>query len=424
MIGRKLVITLALLLLLVTSISVGVAQDNIEPPPGFDSWDEVLEEARGQTLNWNFWGGSDSINNFVDDVYGSVLEEEFGITLNRIPLADTADAVNQVLSEAEAGVEGDDGTIDMIWINGENFKTLRQADLLYGPFGANIPNTVYVDWNNPAVTNDFGVDVDFYEVPWASFPFQWIYDTTRIDAEDLPRSYAELSEWIEANPGRFTYIAPGPGAFQGTRIVKQLLLELCGGYEAFGRDFSQELWDECSPQAWDVLNSWKPNLWREGETYPADENELTELFANGEIDFTLTQRGGGAAPGIANGELPPTSAAYLFDANMMGGYSYVAIPFNAPNKAAALVMANLLLRPDMQAAQLDPETVGFALGIDVSLVTDDDAIAAIEAATEKAVAAGAADPAEFGAIVPNIAAEYHTLVEQDWERCVLRDSCE
>ena len=412
-----------LLISLLLTSAFGLALAQSFTPPGFDSWDAVLEEARGQSLNWNFWGGSEAINNFADNVYGAVLRDEYGITLNRVPLADTADAVNQVLSEAEAGVTGDGGSVDMIWINGENFKTLKQADLLYGPFAADVPNTVFVDWDNPAVANDFGVEVEFYEVPWASFPFQWVYDTNRISAEELPRSYAELGEWIAANPGRFTYIAPGPGAFQGTRIVKQLMLELCGGYDAFGQDFSQDLWDSCSPQAWDVLNSWKPNLWRQGETYPADVNELNDLFSNGEVDFTLTQRGGGAAPGIANGEIPPTSAAYLFDANMMGGYSYLAIPFNAPNKAAALVMANLLLRPDMQAAQLDPDSIGFALGIDVGRVTDADQIAAIEAATDKAVAAGAADPSEFGAIVPNIAAEYHTLTEQAWERCVLRDAC-
>ena len=408
-------------LLLLSGFGLVLAQTYA--PPGFDSWDAVLAEARGQSLNWNFWGGSEAINNFADNVYGAVLRDEFGITLNRVPLADTADAVNQVLSEAEAGVMGDGGSVDMIWINGENFKTLKQADLLYGPFAADVPNTIYVDWDNPAVSNDFGVEIEFYEVPWASFPFQWIYDTTRISADELPRNYAELGEWIAANPGRFTYIAPGPGAFQGTRIVKQLMLELCGGYDAFGQEFSPELWVSCSPQVWDVLNEWAPNLWRGGENYPADVNELNDLFSNGEVDFTLTQRGGGAAPGIANGEIPPTSAAYLFEANMMGGYSYLAIPFNAPNKAAALVMANLLLRPDMQAAQLDPESIGFALGIDVGRVTDADQVAAIEAATAKAVAAGAADPSEFGAIVPNIAAEYHTLVEQDWERCVLRDAC-
>ena len=411
------------LITLVFAFIVGSAQAQ-DAPPGFESWDDVVEQARGQSLNWNLWGGSDAINNFLDEVYGGVLQEEYGVTLNRVPLADTADAVNQVLSEAEAGVTDDGGSVDMIWINGENFATLQQADLLYGPFAKGLPNNKYVNWDNPAVNNDFGIDVNFYEIPWASFPFQWIYDTNRMSAEDLPRSYAELTEWIEANPGRFTYIAPGPGAFQGTRVVKQLMLELCGGYEAFGQEFSQELYDDCSPQVWDTLNAWEPNLWREGETYPADVNELNDLFANGEIDYTLTQRGGGAAPGIANGEIPPTSAAFLFDANMIGGYSYLAIPFNAPNKAAALVMANLLVRPDMQAAQLDPDTIGFALGIDVSKVTDPDELAVIQEATDKATAAGAADPAEFDAVVPNLAADYHSLIEQDWERCVLRDACE
>ena len=415
--------TILLLVVLAMALTVGVihAQDEMmDPPPGFDSWDAVLEEARGQTVNWNFWGGSDSINNFVDNIYGSVLEEEFGITLNRVPLADTVDAVNQVLSEAEAGIEGDDGTIDLIWINGENFVTLRQADLLYGPFARNVPNSVLVDFDNPSINTDFGLPTDDYETPWAAFPFQWVYDTAMMDAEDLPRSYAELGEWIEANPGRFTYIAPGPGAFQGVRIVKQLMLELCGGWAPFA-EFDQELWDECSPQAWDVLNSWEPNLWREGENYPADINELNDLFANGEVDFTLSQRATGAAAMIANGEVPETAKAFFFDENMIGGVSFVAIPFNAPNKAAALVLADLILRPDMQAAQINPETgAGFGLGIDVSKLTEEQA-AAIEA--EFANIVGAAEPSEFSAIVPNIDAAYHTLIEENWERCVLRDEC-
>ena len=423
MFNRKLLVTVSLvMLLLASSIGIAVTQDAmVEPPPGYDSWDDVLAEAEGQTVNWNFWGGSDAINNFVDNVYGSVLEEEFGITLNRVPLADTADAVNQVLSEAEAGVEGDDGTIDLIWINGENFVTLKQADLLYGPWAQNTPNSVLVDWDNPSIRTDFGVPNEAYETPWAAFPFQWVYDTARMEAEDLPRSYAELGEWIEANPGRFTYIAPGPGAFQGTRIVKQLMLELCGGWDAFA-EFDQELWDDCSPMAWEVLNSWEPNLWREGETYPAEINELNGLFANGEVDFTLSQRATGAASMIANGEVPETAKAFFFDENMIGGVSFVAIPFNAPNKAAALVLADLILRPDMQAAQVDPvDGAGFGLGIDVNLLDEEqaEAINEIFASIE-----GAADPAEFSAVVPNIAAEYHTLVEEGWERCVLRDECE
>ena len=34
--------------------------------PNLDDWDSVLATARGQTVNWYLWGGSDSINTFVD----------------------------------------------------------------------------------------------------------------------------------------------------------------------------------------------------------------------------------------------------------------------------------------------------------------------------------------------------------------------
>lgn len=421
MIKKRTLILLLLLALPLTLFGSTIAQDDMmETPPGFDSWDAVVEQARGGTVNWYMWGGSDDINNFVDTFYGEPLMEEYGITLNRVPLADTVDAVNQVLSEAEAGVEGDDGSVDLIWINGENFYTLRQADLLYGPWAQTIPNSVLVDWDNPALNLDFGRPVDGYESPWSGAQFHFIYDSARMSEEDLPRSYAELTDWIEANPGRFTYIAPGPGAFQGTRFVKQALYEISGGQEQWVGDFNQELYDEWSPQLWDLLNSWEPNLWRGGETYPANVNELNELFANGEIDFSLTQAISGAGPDIASGLIPPTSRAFTFDNNMIGDFNYVAIPFNAPNKAAAMVLANLILRPDRQAAQVLPEN-GFGLGfaIDVSRVEDADAVAALEEAINN-LGEAAADPADLAAsLVSDIAAEYQTLIEADWEANVL-----
>ena len=112
MINRRTLVILILLVALPLSLfgTVMAQDDMMETPPGFDSWDDVLAQAEGQTVNWYMWGGSDAINDFVDTVYGEPLMEEYGITLNRVPLADTADAVNQVLSEAEAGVEGDDGS--------------------------------------------------------------------------------------------------------------------------------------------------------------------------------------------------------------------------------------------------------------------------------------------------------------------------
>jgi putative spermidine/putrescine transport system substrate-binding protein len=399
-----------------------VAQDmEMDPPPGFESWEAVVEAARGTTVNWYMWGGSDTINSFVDTFYGEPLLEEYGITLNRVPLADTVDAVNQVLTEAEAGVEAGGGTIDMIWINGENFFTLQQAELLYGPWAENIPNSTLVAWDNPAVALDFGRPVNGFESPWSSAQFHFIYDTARMSEDDLPRSYAELTEWIAANPGRFTYIAPGPGAFQGTRFVKQVFFEVSGGHAQWVGDFNQELYDEWAPQVWDLLNSWEPNLWRNGETYPATENELTELFANGEIDFAITQDVTGAGAYISTGRMPETAKAFAFDANLIGDFNYLAIPYNAPNVAGAMVVANLILRPDRQAQQVLPENgFGLGFGIDASRVTEEADVAALQEAMMN-LGSGAADPAELAqALVSDIAAEYQALIEADWEANVLQ----
>ena len=82
-----------------------------EVAPGFNSWDDVKAAANGGQVNVYMWGGSDAINGFVDDFYGVPLKNDYNITLNRMPLAGTVDAVNQVLSEKEAGVTGDNGNI-------------------------------------------------------------------------------------------------------------------------------------------------------------------------------------------------------------------------------------------------------------------------------------------------------------------------
>jgi putative spermidine/putrescine transport system substrate-binding protein len=249
----------------------------VQALPGFDSWEDVLEQARGTTVNWYMWGGSAAINEFVDSFYGEPLRSEYGITLNRVPVADTVDAVNAVLSEAEAGIT-EEGAVDLIWINGENFYTLRQADLLHGPWAQNIPNSVLVDWENPAVAFDFGVPVEGYESPWSSAQFHYIYDSARMSADELPRTYDELDAWVRAHPGRFTYIAPGPGAFQGTRFVKQMLYWTSGGFEQWVGDWNQALYEQHAPALWETLNEWKPFLWRKGETYPANVSRSHRLL--------------------------------------------------------------------------------------------------------------------------------------------------
>jgi len=382
------------------------------------NWDSVLAAAKGQSVNWYMWGGSDSINTFVDTFYGKPLKERYGITLNRVPVADTVDAVNQVLSEKEAGK--DPGAVDLIWINGENFLSLKQASMLYAGWPQSLPNSQYVDWDNPALNLDFGEPIEDLESPWSSAQFQLIYDSARMDENQLPRSYAELKTWACEHPGRFTYIAPGPGAFQGTRFVKGALYEVSGGAEQWSGKFNQELWDTWSPQLWQYFNELKPCLWREGATYPKTESELHSLFANNEVDFSITQAIAGAGPLITEGLVPETARAFVFDTNMIGDFNYVAIPANAPNKAAALVLANLLLEPELQAAQILPENgFGLGYGIDVTKVQDAQAVQKLQDAAQK-LGPAATDPEKLAAsLVGDAAAEYQGLIEQQWQANVL-----
>ncbi len=402
------------------TLTVGVAWAQDDTPPGFDSWDAVLEAAEGTTVNWYMWGGSPEINDFVDTFYGEPLEEEFGVTLNRVPINDTADAVNLVLNELDAGTtEG--GSVDMIWINGENFFTLRQADALYGPWAETIPNSELVDWENPAVAFDFGFPVEGYESPWASAQFQFVYDSARMSEEDLPRSYDELTQWIADNPGRFTYIAPGPGGFVGTRFVKQGLYHISGEIDPWLGEWNQELYDETAPELWALLNEWEPNLWRSGEAFPENENELHQLFANAEVDFTMVQAAAGAGPAIEAGLIPPTARAYVFDEYMIGDYSYVTIPSNASNAAGAMVLANLILRPDRQAGQILPES-GFGLGyaIDINRV-EGEALEQLEASFEQ-LGDAAADPAALAsAFAPDMPPESQSAIEDGWQQNVLQN---
>lgn len=54
----------------------------------------MLAHARSTTVDRYLWGGSAATNEFVDTHYGDVLQPEFGIPLNRVPVDDSVDAAN------------------------------------------------------------------------------------------------------------------------------------------------------------------------------------------------------------------------------------------------------------------------------------------------------------------------------------------
>ena len=98
----------SLLIILVVVVS-GCSSTTEEQPLDLKemTWEEVVAVADGQTVNWWMWGGSDTINTFVNGWMAEQLKERYNITLNQVPVAGPTEFINQVLGEKEAGV--DDG---------------------------------------------------------------------------------------------------------------------------------------------------------------------------------------------------------------------------------------------------------------------------------------------------------------------------
>lgn len=389
-------------------VAVGTSSNG---SPTFASWKDVVAAADGTTVNWYMWGGSDVINTNVDNDIGAPLKAEFGVTLNRVPIENTADAVNKVLNEKAAG-KTSGGSVDLIWINGQNFRTLKDAGLLYGPFTDLLPNNQYVDWDNPAIANDFGVPVDGYESPWAAFQFVMEYNTATV-GEEPPTSYDALAAWIKANPGRFTY--PAPPNHVGSAFVRMLFYWAAGGAEQFVGPFDQALYDATAPKVWDYLNELEPFLWRGGQSYP-ELAVMADLLANGEIDFAMEYDANRASNYIAQGRYPESIRTFVFDTGTVANVSYVAIPFNANNPAGALVLANFLLSPAYQVHITEPTPWGWMMAVDPARLPADQQARA--AAIERGIAT--LPPATLAAAaLPEVSADWVRAIDDGWAANVL-----
>lgn len=327
------------------SSSIERAPIGATPPPGFtgQSWTEILESARGQKVHWYMWGGDPVINNWVTGYVARSVQEQYDITLHMVPMKDATEALELVKTE-QLNSNFSNGAVDLIWVNGENYRYLREHELLYGPWSGYLPNSVYVDWEDPSINTDFGYPVEGYESPYGRAQMVMSYDRSRLSSP--PKTIEEFIEWIKENPGRFTY--PAPPDFNGSAFIRHICYWAAGGYEQFQEKFDPS--EDTLAPCFKTLNEIAPYLWKKGEKYPASEVELRELFRNGEVDMNMNYTIDGASIRIKNGIYPDTVRTFVFQTGSLANTNYVAIPFNSSHKAGAMVVANFLLSPE---AQLD-----------------------------------------------------------------------
>lgn len=341
----KIIISLPVLLLSIFFLSADPAHSS--------EWDEIVKKARGQTVYFNGWGGSDPINDYVRWA-GDQVKERYQVNVKHVKVSDIGEVVSRILAEKSGGRDRG-GSVDLMWINGENFNTMKQNNLLQPPYSQLLPNLPLVDSENKKSTRfDFTVPVDNMEVPWGMAQLVFLYDQAHVKTH--PENMKELLTFARENPGRVSY--PLPPNFHGTTFLKQALIELTADRDQLFRPVSESDFEKVTAPLWEYLDQLHPHMWRRGTSFPANGSEMKRLLNDGELFIALSFNPAEASNGIATGELPESIRTYVHDTGTIGNSHFVAIPFNASAREGALVFANFLLSPEAQARKADPAVWG------------------------------------------------------------------
>ena len=361
-------------------------------------WQTVQNEAKGQTVWFNAWGGDQAVNRYLDWVSGE-MKTHYAITLKIVHLADAADAVKRIQTESAAGRKTN-GSVDLLWVNGENFRTLKEAGLLQTGWAQTLPNWRYVDTDKP-VTEDCAIPTDGAESPWGGAQLTFI---ARKQSLPVPLADPEaLLNYAQNNPGKITY--PRPPDFTGTAWLEQLLLTLTAHPDALNVAPDSHTFEAVTAPLWNYLDKLHPLLWRDGKDFPPSPARMDALLASGNLNMSVTFNPAHAQQKVASGELPADSYSFGFRDGMIGNVHFVAIPANSSASAGAKVVANFLLSPEAQIRKADPKIWG-----------DPSVLSPQKLASEQAAQLQQFIPTGLPKTLPEPHAAWVSALEQEWLR--------
>ena len=321
----------------------GKTADAGQADPADMSFEELTEAARGTTVTFYGWGGDELLNQWLDDVFAPRMKEKYDITMERVPM-DIDQVLSQLSGEIQAGEE--DGSIDMIWINGENFQSAKENGMLYGPFVDKLPSfQQYIDADSEDVTLDFAYPIEGYEAPYGKAQMVLIADTAV--TPNLPKNTDELMQFVQANPGKVTY--PALPDFTGSVFGRNIIYDICGYEQFLDMEPDKETVRAAIEPALEYLRQLNPYLWNEGKTFPESSTTVDNMFADGELVLNVTYEAYSTSVKIENGTYTPTTQSFQFDKGTIGNTNFMAIAANSGNKAGAMVAINEMMTPEVQA---------------------------------------------------------------------------
>lgn len=295
------------------------------------------------------WGGSAQVNSYLQWVAQQV-ESKYGIRLQHVKLADTSDAVSRVLAEKAAG-NNTNGSVDLIWINGENFAAMKKHGLLVQNWVNDIDNFALTNpEDNPAMITDFGEPTEGMEAPWGKASMVFYYRKTHLEKLNLtvPKNIHELMQFAQQAPGRFTY--PVPTDYLGISFVKYVAIALNQAQsELFYAPVTPSALSQITPALWQYLDQLHPNLWQKGEYFVRQASKLQRMVGSGELSLAFSFTAAEIPSAVERFDLPLDIRTYSMSDGSLANVHFIGLTFNSANKAEAKAVVNFLLSPEAQA---------------------------------------------------------------------------
>lgn len=229
------------------------------------------------------------------------------------------------------------GTVDLWLLSAPQVQPAVEDTLLYGPLIEILPNAENVTPFDAQYAEGF--DHGGYVVPAWRNQAVFAYDSRFVTGP--PASLADLEQWVQSNPGRFTYCDPARGG-SGQAFVNSVLYWLTGDPQIYFGHFDQAIVDKEWSGLWAWLRDIGPHV-----VYAAGNDDALQKLAQGEVWIAVTWEEM-FLQWRADGRLPDSVRAYLPESGLPGGADFLGVPVNASNKAAALLFMNHLLSKESQ----------------------------------------------------------------------------
>jgi len=270
------------------------------------------------------------------------------------------DIMDRTLAAKQTGADPEAEVFDS---DVAGYPDLIKAGLFEKLSADNIPNAK--DVTKAAFLNDYAMSYRGSQVLLA-------YDSAKVPENEVPKTFADLIEWVKAHPGQFVYCRPDKGGSGGNFVTRAI-------YEVTGKDptifkplGADEIPDPAITDkfadAWTLLSSIHDDIYDNG-SYPAGNNPVLQLLANGSVSMA-TVWSDQSLQALQNGTLPDTIKVTQFtDLPMPGGYAPFSVPSNAKNKQGALDFVNFMLSVEEQQSVV--QDVGGFPAIDWSMLPQD-----------------------------------------------------